>query len=67
MTPLCHRPGGPDLVSYFSLPGGILTSLALGGFENSLVNFSPPWCRILVSLVRRAPLQVWISVLVSVI
>ena len=48
----------PDLVGYFALPGGIKTSLAPGGsFKNSLVNFIPPWCRILVSLVRRAHLQ----------
>ena len=48
-TPLCNRPGETrPVVGYFSLPGGILSSL---------VNFIPPWCRILVSLVRPAPLQ----------
>ena len=41
----------PDLEGYFALPGGIFTSLAPGGFLKT------PWCRILVSLLRRAPLQ----------
>ena len=38
-------------MGYFALPDGLLTSLAPGGF------WKTPWCRILVSLVRRAPLQ----------
>lgn len=39
----------PTLVGYYALPGGILTSLAPGGFfKKSLMNFIPPWCRILM-------------------
>ena len=37
-------------MGYFALPG------TWWFFKNSLVNFIPRWCRILVSLVRCAPL-----------
>ena len=57
-TPLCHRPGGTRPGELFCKPWW---NFDLTGtwwfFKNSLVNFIPPWCRILVSLVRRAPLQ----------
>ena len=71
-TPLCNRPGETRSGGLFYPPWW---NFDLPGtwwfFKNSLVNFIPPWCKILVSLVRRAPLQkksrVWNSVLVSVI
>ena len=58
ITPLCNRPGE-------TRPGGLFCppwwNFGLPGtwwfFKNSLVNLIPPWCRILVSLVRGAPLQ----------